>query len=122
MKLTILNEQPAELSLSSAAATSRGAEAVVTFASSTAPSLFTHVRDGVTVAEFEIEDANEEAIKGEEPESLVAAMKDVGLLLPPGRLGRARGHRASHSGTRGESVRVPHPSRRPCALPADCEP
>src|SRR5205807_4652969 len=68
-------------------AVTSGTETVVLFSSSTAPSLFTYVKDGTVVSEFEMHSVNSTSVSGTDPELLIPGMKSVGILLPDGEAG-----------------------------------
>ncbi|MGV4926592.1 hypothetical protein K2224_14285 [Streptomyces sp. BHT-5-2] len=61
-----------------------GTEAVTLFSSFTAPSIFSYVKNGVLVSQFEIHDVDSGAILGENPGFLIPGMKQAGFLLPSG--------------------------------------
>ncbi|MFB7260801.1 DUF6461 domain-containing protein [Streptomyces nojiriensis] len=63
---------------------SRGTEAIILTKSFASPSMFRLIRDGRSIAEFEVYQPIAQAVQGDDPEAIIPAMERSGFLLPNG--------------------------------------
>ncbi|WP_392900462.1 DUF6461 domain-containing protein [Streptomyces sp. LN699] len=63
---------------------SRGTEVIVLTKSFSSPSMFRLIRDGRSIAEFEVYQPDRQAVYGEDPEVVISAMERSGFLLDDG--------------------------------------